>query len=651
MAAKFKLIEDAKFNPSVTTLEEFLMMYGKLNDPKKPAAWGATLRNNEYFKPFLNKTLTELLEFGSDMDNNPLYQATLEMIDKAKKNPKTKDKLAITARRKIYSLVSALEANVEKHWYKVSNQPLDLSLTGIVFNPSKPKPKSYRYTFNTRFLPKYLLKLAQHAADNPKDRPVVRALMFQIAKGLRPGEVANLTQESLKPRLEGSVTSGLVTFNEKMSKIDRSVVMNLPLGPMDYAILQQAMGDNQARKLLGGKLPIFVKDDGKPVTTSDMTRVTKLIKVPGILTDYEPEVEFDDDGNVKRIIRADPIVLDTVPIAYFWRNFNATLAFQAGLSHEDAGRDVGRDLSAGGGEQKGYISPEAGFYSAQQANAAIQKNKYLWDMFLPLIAAGEQIPEGFRLDWNTDLINVAETGGKYPIIDSKQDTNVKTIVNTADVPAGNIQVGTEDASEIGIGSTESTEQYKVGEVDKKPKFHYLLKKKVDKAVDVAKKVGQSAKDNLNTGIGFTFGGLTLAGLIAAPKEAIADIAKDVAFEKFFLKLGLAANPATGAATFASTVLGVNQMGGYKIDPLTKEKYQMSEMPPSTFLSDEEKEKIRFAQSLDYSNVSDPDKVLQGTQYDSLKKQLSNEKKSFLDGKPSGITVINPETQKEMTGNF
>ena len=50
-------------------------------------------------------------------------------------------------------------------------------------------------------------------------------------------------------------------------------------------------------------------------------------------------------------------------------------------------------------------------------------------------------------------------------------------------------------------------------------------------------------------------------------------------------------------------------------------------------------------------MSDPDKVLQGTQYDSLKKQLSNEKKSFLDGKPTGITVINPETQKEMTGNF
>ena len=592
MAATYKLIEGDEFNPRVTTLEETLLLYGKIDKPNNPKAWGATIRNNKFFKPYLKQPLIELFKDGHDAGSNPLALAFVDMLNKARNTPSAKDKEAVSSRRKIYSLVGALQFNLEKHWHKVSNDTMDLSLLNIVVNPDKPSPRAFRYTFNVRFLPKYLLKLAQYAADNPEDKPVARAIMFQIFKGFRPGEVVGLVENSLRPRIDDSASSGIATLNEKMSSsAGRAVPMNVPLGPIQYAIIQQALEDNRNRGLPEGPdNHIFVKTNGKPVTTGDMTRVTRLIKVPGILTDYEPKV--DDAGNT---IAKGPFQLDTVPVTYFWRNFNATLAHQAKISPADAAADVGRMIGSGGGEQVGYISPEAGFYTDAEFSIARTKDLALWDGLRNLVIGDQKINDNYRIDLNTDLIKTMEQAklsgdvrgaGKFQLINANEDTVVKTLVPTQ---AGAIQIG--DEKLINLDPSE----YSITEIDDKSGDYGKLpppekKKRFDYAWQRAKKILDKGKGTLSSIAGLGFGtsvaGLAVLDILARPSEAVAEVAVDATLEKFFMKLGSSAAGAGSGTAFLTTVARPMYTGEKDIDVKTGFLHHPTERPPSEFMTDE-----------------------------------------------------------------
>jgi hypothetical protein len=162
--------------------------------------------------------------------------------------------------------------------------------------------------------------------------------------------------------------------------------LNIAVGPRTYNVLQQALDVSPANDR-----NLFVNADGSPIGKGEMTRVAKLIKVPGIMTD-----ELTGQK------------LDTLQEAYDLRRMWVTLALNEFPGQGDrVGAAQGRAIGAvtkSGGAVKEYYSPSRGFYGKEATTVPNVMDQWLFEARTDELPADLRPPEGQRVSYATDFV-------------------------------------------------------------------------------------------------------------------------------------------------------------------------------------------------------------------------------------------------------
>jgi len=332
------------------------------------------------FKEYLDRPAIDFVETFADDETNPLVQA-FEKDD------------AVNARRNIYSQVGAIEFHINEQLQRAGAlqelYPEGMPMaTDRVVRPDKPKAKARRYSYNPGLMGEWLTKLDEYGKNNPKDLGIVKARAAQAHMGLRTGEIMNAPASAFVPPEKRSASWGFFLDTDTPGvKMDEN--LNIAVGPRTYNILQQALDVSQANDR-----NLFVNPDGSPIGKGEMTRVAKLIKVPGIMTDELTGAK-----------------LDSIQEAYDLRRMWVTLALNEFPGQGDrVGAAQGRAIGAvtkGGGAVKEYYSPSRGFYGKEATAVPNAMDAWLFEAQTEELPAASRPPKGQRVSYSTDFI----TGG------------------------------------------------------------------------------------------------------------------------------------------------------------------------------------------------------------------------------------------------
>jgi integrase len=169
--------------------------------------------------------------------------------------------------------------------------------------------------------------------DDPKTRPIAQAIIFNLNTGLRPNAAAGLQMSAYKP------DSGAI-YIEAETKGAKGRPVNIPLNPLADSILQE----NLAK---GNKNNFFVKQNGKVVTSKDMSDLLKEVKVPDIAFDAATGRYFDT---------LNPSGFTGKKGAALLRNVHATVGQSIGIDQDRLAYLQGRSLKSAGKSSTGELT-------------------------------------------------------------------------------------------------------------------------------------------------------------------------------------------------------------------------------------------------------------------------------------------------------
>ena len=341
-----KAIIEAQFDPAQLTLRELMDLYVQKRGIKQLSGL-----SDDTFKSFMNSPAIEFFESARE-ENNPLQT----YLDK-----KTKEGVATGSLTSTYSAVKNLEDNVIhqlKRLKRMGEYADDANgfpkLTDTVVQPKKGAPRSKKLKINPSKYGQLKAGLLQWAKDNPKDEPVVRALMAQMYLGFRPKEIMGMPMKgTIRDADTGSAAKGLF-LPADLAKMDEA--MAVPLTPHVEGTFNAAIKHNTAR-FQNKPMPdfMFLMDNGKPIPEGALSRVLKQIKVPGILEDARTGEK-----------------IDYLTSSYDLRRGHATYVNMLGYPPQ-----VGAEMKAraikevGAGEEPKYIAKPFGFYTNRQLDPHI----------------------------------------------------------------------------------------------------------------------------------------------------------------------------------------------------------------------------------------------------------------------------------------
>lgn len=368
-------------NPQTATLRQLVEAHANTlsADGKKAFLSSFTGAKNQFapiFKDYLDRPAVDFVETFADDEMNPLVKVW-------EKNEK------VNARRTMFSNIGAIEFHIEEQLQRAGTLgemfPEGMpKATDRVNRPEKPKAKARRYSFNPGLMGEWLKKLDEYGQQNPQDIGIVKALEAQAHMGLRPGEIMNAPASALTEPTKRSKSWGFFLDTDTPGvKMDEN--LNIAVGPRTYEIMQQALNVSSANDR-----NLFVNPDGSPIGKGEMTRVAKLIKVPGIM--------HDDLTGTK---------LDNLQEAYDLRRMWVTLALnefpgQGNRVGAAQGRAVGA-VTGGGGAVKDYFSAVKGFYGDESTKVPFTIDEWLFEARVDELPERMQPPEGQRVSYKTDF--------------------------------------------------------------------------------------------------------------------------------------------------------------------------------------------------------------------------------------------------------
>jgi len=368
-------------DPRMATLRQIVEAHASRSKAEDGAKkFIATFTGNTKFAPifkdYLDRPAIDFVETFADDETNPLVQAY-------EKNDK------VNARRNIYSQVGAIEFHINEQLQRAGAlqelYPEGMPMaTSRVVRPDKAPAKARRFSFNPGLMGEWLTKLDEYGRNNPKDIGIVKALAAQAHMGLRPGEIMNAPASALQaPEKRSSSWGFFLDTDTPGVKMDEN--LNIAIGPRTYSIMQQALNVSQANDR-----NLFVNPDGSPIGKGEMTRVAKLIKVPGIMTDHETGEK-----------------LNNISEAYDLRRMWVTLALNEFPGQGDkVGAAQGRAIGAttkGGGAVKEYYNPSPGFYGQAATEVPNKLDAWLFDAQTEELPPRMQPPKGQRISYDTDF--------------------------------------------------------------------------------------------------------------------------------------------------------------------------------------------------------------------------------------------------------
>ena len=368
----------SKFDPRITTLREVVDLYAKdaRADGRKIKDFEKTF-NLPGLKDMLDRPAIDMFEGSWDGDLNPLEAA---LQGKAE-----------STHRAVISAVGNIQRNVEREAGRLRLNSGLIKITETVYIPAKSQAYTKSFGYNPYKIGLLTEALVEHVKNNPADKPIANAIMFQLQTGLRPSAVGGLPTASFKTSERPGGSPGIfIPKGTEGVKTNNNI--NIPLSRRSIAILQDQSEYNKAE--FGGSEGFFVR----------RVKKNKLVSV--------------DDGDVNRVLRKlgssfgikqDLRSIDTpdVPFltSYDLRRLNATSFDQLGVDVNRAGALIGRPIQAGT-EQGRYIGAAPGVYGDTATEDINKLSNFFHQQYAETLdGAKEAGQQGKSLSLNTMLFD------------------------------------------------------------------------------------------------------------------------------------------------------------------------------------------------------------------------------------------------------
>lgn len=305
----------AELNPKTATLREVAELYATKSKRGKTFVT-STL---QYFKNIADEPGSAMRLFEKDAEGNTLLSKTFKDTEDT-----STVKTAMQNLRQIGLTLKGMLGPDTPEYALMPDKAPDTDLNTRIFGRSEPAKAVSEVSINPD--KKKMSQLFNGVAkylDDSEMRPVAQAIIFNLNTGLRPNAVAGLEVSSYKPD-----TGAIYVTAETQGAKGRAV--NIPLNPIADSILQDRL-----RK--GAKGNFFTKANGSAVTSADMTKLLKTIKVPDIAYDANTGRYFDT---------LSPEGFSGKKGSALLRNVHATIGHSIGISGERLAYLQGRSLKA-----------------------------------------------------------------------------------------------------------------------------------------------------------------------------------------------------------------------------------------------------------------------------------------------------------------
>lgn len=370
----------SKFDPRVMTLREVVDLYAK-----DARAGGRKIEGFEKtfdlpgLKDMLDRPAIDMFEGSWDGDLNPL-EAALQ----GKKE---------STHRAVISAVSNIQRNVLREAGRLKLNADLIKITETVYIPPKSQAYTKSFGYNPYKVGSLTEALVKHVENNPADKPVANAIMFQLQTGLRPSAVGGLPTVSFKKSERPGGPPGIF-IPKGMKGVKTNNNINIPLSRRSIAILQDQSEFNSNE--LGGSPLFFVKrskNELVPVDDGDVNRVLR---------------KLGSSFGIKQDLRT--VNTPDVPYltSYDLRRLNATAFDQLGVDVNRAGALIGRPIQAGT-EQARYIGAAPGVYGDAATEDINKLSNFFHQQYAETLdGAKEAGQQGKSLSLNTFLFDGAE---------------------------------------------------------------------------------------------------------------------------------------------------------------------------------------------------------------------------------------------------
>jgi len=366
-----------KFDPRETTLREVVNLYAKdARAAERKIEGFEKIFDSPGLKEMLDRPAIDMFEGSWDGDLNPLEAA---LQGKAE-----------STHRAVISAVSNIQRNVIREATRLKTGSDLIEITKTVYIPPKSKAytKSFGYNpYNIGFLTE---SLVQHVKDNPADKPIANAIMFQLQTGLRPSAVGGLPTLSFKQSERPGGSPGIF-IPKGMPGVKTDNNINIPLSRRSIAILQDQSLYNEQE--FGESSGFFVKRVGnnlEPITDKDINKVLRKL---GSSFGIKKDLKTVDTKDVPYLT------------SYDLRRLNATAFDQLGVDINKAGALVGRPIQANT-EQSRYIGAAPGVYGDSATKDVNKLSNFFHQQYAETVSGiTEAKQEGKTLSLNTMLFD------------------------------------------------------------------------------------------------------------------------------------------------------------------------------------------------------------------------------------------------------
>lgn len=333
----------AKLNPETATAREVAELYAT----EKKLQVGAKAYGNmvaKYLGDVADQPGSAIDIFTPDETGETLLSKTFKSLDLEFESPKQ----SMQALRQVgLRIARELPANSNILTFLPDEKPDTPKNVRIFGIKEPPKPVSEVSIKTDKATMQNFFRQVAEIAKDPKQEAAAMAVIFNMQVGLRPNAAGKLKTSSYYPD-----TRAIYISAEVQGAKGRSV--NVPVNIMADSILQSRIQDG---KVSDGYF--FVKPNGKPVSSKDMTDVLKQVKIPGLIYDSATKKTYDSlapEGKAGEVPgkRGSELL----------RNLHAKIAQRSGISLERIAYLEGRSLKAAAqgnvGEQATYLGDYPG---------------------------------------------------------------------------------------------------------------------------------------------------------------------------------------------------------------------------------------------------------------------------------------------------
>jgi len=312
-------------DPKIATIREVAQAYATKN--KRGDAFVTS--SVQFFKDIADEPGSAMRLFEKDADGITLLARTFKDSEDT-----STVKTAMQNLRQVGLTLKGLYGPDTPEYKLLPDKSPNTDLNNRIFGRSEPAKAVSEVSINPdkAKMSELFAGVAQYL-DDPKTRPIAQAIIFNLNTGLRPNAAAGLKVTSYKP------DSGAI-YIESEAKGAKGRAVNIPLNPVADSILQRNLA-------AGNKDFFFVKENGKPVTSQDMTDLLKTVKVEDIAFDAATRRYFDtlapEDFTGKKG-------------SQLLRNVHATVGRSIGIDQDRLAYLQGRSLKSAGKSSTGELT-------------------------------------------------------------------------------------------------------------------------------------------------------------------------------------------------------------------------------------------------------------------------------------------------------